>query len=367
MIITDPYLLIDKEKCLRNIQFMADKAKRHNLTFRPHLKTPQSAEIANWYKDFGVTKITVSSLKMAEYFASDGWTINWEDVTIAFPVNILQTDRISKLASKINLNILIACDDVVGHLNKELTSKVNFFIKIDTGYHRSGIELKNIEEIESILKKTDKNKLVFKGFLAHSGHSYNAKSFEEINAIHNYSLDVMRELKSTYIDDYPDLITSIGDTPSCSLMEDFTGINEIRPGNFIFYDLAQWKIGSCSLDKIAVAMSCPVISKNRDRQEILVHGGGIHFAKDVSSLEDGTPYYGFVVKLKDKGWEIPDKKSYVRALCQEHGVIKASDELFKDTNIGDRIGILPIHSCMTADCMKKYYTPFGDEISMMNF
>ena len=80
---TEPILLLDKEKSLKNIEFMAAKAKRNNLIFRPHLKTPQSIEVAKWYKEFGVNKITVSSLKMAEYFASDGWTINWEDITIA--------------------------------------------------------------------------------------------------------------------------------------------------------------------------------------------------------------------------------------------------------------------------------------------
>src|SRR5664279_4243936 len=88
MKITVPTLLVDKQKCLANIKFMSDKAKKNNSTFRPHFKTHQSIEIGNWYKEFGVEKITVSSLRMAEYFTNTGWS----DITVAFPVNILEID-----------------------------------------------------------------------------------------------------------------------------------------------------------------------------------------------------------------------------------------------------------------------------------
>ena len=64
-----PKLLLDKEKCLRNIEKMAMKAERNSLSFRPHCKTHQSAEIANWLRDFNIGSITVSSFHMARYFA----------------------------------------------------------------------------------------------------------------------------------------------------------------------------------------------------------------------------------------------------------------------------------------------------------
>lgn len=364
MKITVPTLLVDKQTCLTNIKFMSDKAKKHNLIFRPHFKTPQSIEIGSWYKEFGVDKITVSSLRMAEYFAADGWN----DVTVAFPVNILEVDRINSLAEKIILNLLITSHEAVTILNKELKHEVNFFIKIDTGTHRTGIDSNNTSEIDKILNECKKSdKLIFKGFLAHSGHTYKANSTEDILSIHYEELKIMIRLKLNYNSIYPDIIFSVGDTPACSLANNFEGMHEIRPGNFLFYDLQQWKIGSCSLDKIAVVMACPVVSKNEKRKEILIYGGGVHFSKEVSSLDDGTPYFGYVVKLNKDGWELPDKKSYIRALSQEHGLIKASDELFNSTKIGDVLGILPIHSCMTADCMKKMFTLEGEEIKMMTY
>lgn len=362
MNITVPTLLVDKRKCQANIKFMSDKAKESGLIFRPHFKTHQSHEVGRWYREFGVSKITVSSLRMAEYFAGDGWN----DITVAFPVNILETDRINSLAEKITLNILITSKDTVEILNKELNHKVNFFIKIDSGTHRTGIEAKNRKEIDEILTENkNSNNLVFKGFLAHSGHTYKAKSVGEIQKIHNKELEILNELKVSYEKDYPDIIISVGDTPSCSLTNNFRGVDEIRPGNFAFYDLQQEKIGSCTLDKIAVAMACPVVSKNKDRKEILIYGGGIHFSKDYFTLENGDAAFGYTVKLNDSGWGLPDKKSFVKALSQEHGIVKASDELFNNTNIGDVIGVLPAHSCMTVNCMGKYYTLEGEEITAM--
>jgi D-serine deaminase-like pyridoxal phosphate-dependent protein len=227
MKITVPTLLIDKKKCLANIKFMSDKAKKHNLIFRPHFKTPQSIEIANWYREFGVDKITVSSLRMAEYFAADGWN----DITVAFPVNVLETDRINALASKITLNILITSAEHIKILNGQLKHSVNFFIKIDTGTHRTGIDSSNTGEIDFILTESKKSgKLVFKGFLAHSGHTYKAGSIEEIETIHNEELRIMNELKTEYKKIYPEIICSVGDTPACSLLDNFEGMDEIRPG-----------------------------------------------------------------------------------------------------------------------------------------
>ncbi len=81
-----PTLLLDEEKCRDNIRQMARKAADNNVVFRPHFKTHQSVEIGGWFREEGIEKITVSSLRMAKYFAGDGW----KDILVAFPVNILE-------------------------------------------------------------------------------------------------------------------------------------------------------------------------------------------------------------------------------------------------------------------------------------
>ena len=82
--ITRPTLLLDEQKCRANIARMAEKASGNKLIFRPHFKTHQSLELGRWFKDYGVTSITVSSVEMAEYFSSE-----WNDITFAFPLNTI--------------------------------------------------------------------------------------------------------------------------------------------------------------------------------------------------------------------------------------------------------------------------------------
>jgi len=77
--LTKPTLLLDVDKCKANIKKMAEKAMLNNIVFRPHFKTHQSHEIGQWFRDEGVSKITVSSVEMASYFAQK----SWKDITIA--------------------------------------------------------------------------------------------------------------------------------------------------------------------------------------------------------------------------------------------------------------------------------------------
>ena len=304
--ITVPTLLLDKQKCLSNIQFMANKAKKNNILLRPHFKTHQSNIIGKWFKEFGINQITVSSLRMAEYFAND----NWKDITIAFPVNIREIDAINSIAEEIDLNLTIENTDSIDFLIKNLKFTVGVFIKIDTGYKRTGVSFDIFLIIDKILAKISlSDKIIFKGFLSHSGHTYNSKNKKEILDIHNESLHKLSLLKKQYIEKYPKLILSTGDTPSCSLANNFEGIDEIRPGNFVFYDLMQYNLSACNFNDIAVAMACPIVAKHADRNEIVIYGGGIHFSKEFIKI-DKQNVYGLVINLKENGWKEIDEENY---------------------------------------------------------
>ncbi len=358
-----PTLLLDKKKCLANMERMAAKAARNKLAFRPHTKTHQSRVVGQWFRGFGVNAITVSSLKMAHYFAEDGWL----DITVAFPLNLRELNRVRELAAKIALNVVVENPEAVEALSREIRHPLNVYLKADTGYHRTGLSPDQSGPIEHIMDQVDAAKwLTFKGFIAHAGHSYRARGVVEIQAFHEESLAEMNRLRERYLDRYPNLVTSIGDTPTCSTMEDFPGITEIRPGNFVFYDLTQYHIGSCKLEDIAVAVACPVVAKHPRRNEIVVYGGGIHFSKDRLQLPDGRIIYGQVVQAEANRWSIPEQPIYVKSLSQEHGIIKATPDLLEKTAIGDLLLVLPVHSCMTADLMKGYLLLDGEQITMMS-
>ena len=335
---------------------MVKKAIFHQLIFRPHFKTHRSAFIANWFKEYGVDKCTVSNVEMAEYFFNNGW----KDITIAFPVNILEIEKINALALKTNLNLLLDNSFTISALDKKLNAKAGIFVKIDTGYHRTGVDVTNYTEIERLvyqIKQSDN--LNFKGFLTHNGSTYNAKNKEEIIQIHEQSLNKLISLKSN-LNISSDYIISIGDTPSCSIASNFTGIDEIRPGNFIFYDSMQFAIGSCRFEQIAVCVACPVVSKYPQRNEIVVYGGAVHLSKE-SCIINNRNCFGLVAEIINNEW-ILIEDAYVKSLSQEHGIIHLPDFALSKKEPGSIIGIIPVHSCLTVGVMQKYHVTQTNEI-----
>lgn len=348
-----PTLLLNEAVCRENIRLMKEKADRLGLFLRPHFKTHQSKLIGRWFREAGVKAITVSSVSMARFFNDDGW----DDITVAFPLNIRESDDIIALSGKARLNILLSLAAPLETFSSRLKSQNNeigVFIKIDTGYNRTGLIPGDIEEIEKIINTCRKSApLTFKGFLTHTGHTYNARGRNEIGMISSEAFRLLGALKNGF-DSGPDpLMLSVGDTPACSLLEKFEGIDEIRPGNFVFYDVMQTVIGSCGHERIAVCLACPVVSKNTARKEILIYGGAVHLSKE-SVFYKGKTIFGLVSSLTASGWTDPYEDCYLSSVSQEHGVIKVTDELFNIINTGDLLGILPVHSCLTAQCMGNY-------------
>ena len=319
-----PTLLLDKEVCLRNIKRMASKAKAKNLLFRPHFKTHQSAVIGDWFRGYGVNAITVSSIHMANYFALHGW----KDITIAFPVNFIEIDQINKLAKTIKLNLLVENKEAISYLNKFLKSPVGIFLKIDTGHNRTGILAGRNNITDALLEQMKGNNFFeFKGFLTHAGHNYKARSKYEIFNRHFDSLLKMKALKNRYKHDYPNLLISVGDTPACSLCENFEGVDEIRPGNFVFYDLMQYQLGSCNLEDIALKLICPIVAKHASRNEVVIYGGAVHISKDSITNSAGKQLYGRIIVNQDGEKKLLDERNYLRTMSQEHGILKISQKV----------------------------------------
>lgn len=348
--IARPTLIINISIVEKNISRMLEKVLRSSIDFRPHFKTHQSAEIGELFRKKGIDRITVSSVSMAEYFADYGW----KDITIAFPVNLLEIEKVNALAGKIKLNLLVDSVYSTKYLSEKLTSEVGVFIEIDNGYQRSGLLPEQIEEISAIARETEQSSnLIFKGFLNHSGNTYVAKGKEAILAIMDDTAIKLNALKKHFIGRFPEIITSYGDTPSCCLADDLNMFDEIRPGNFVYFDVMQYQIGSCSLEDIAVSVACPVVSVYPDRKEIIIYGGAVHLSKDFIVGDNDFKLFGYAVKIAEDVWSDPIPGAYVSSITQEHGIVKMSDESIAQFKPGDKIGILPIHSCLTADLLKQ--------------
>jgi len=359
MKIKKPSLIVDLERVDKNIDRMCDKFQDAGIQFRPHFKTHQSHFFANKFRVRGIEKCAVSSVEMARYFAQDGW----RDITIAFPVNILEAEDLNELASQVKLNILLDSVEQVIRLAPLIREKLFIFIEVDTGYNRSGISVDKVEEIEQIIDAIAHfSHFSFCGFLSHTGHTYTQESTEAIIQLFQESKNRMKALKSKFSTHYSQLILSMGDTPAASLVSDFDGVDEMRPGNFIFYDTMQHFLGACRIDDIAVAVYCPVVAKYSERNQVVIYGGGVHLSKEKLDFK-GKTFYGLVSLPDEFGFGRFIPEAYVSGLSQEHGLIQMPQEEMNSIEIGDLLAILPVHSCMTADLNQVYISLQGEEIS----
>lgn len=359
MQITMPTLLLDEAKTRANIQRMADKAKASDVTLRPHFKTHQSADVAQWIRDTGTTSATVSSVEMGLYFAKNGW----DDITVAFPVNWLEIDKINRLAELCKLGLLVESLETVDFLNNNLQHSVDIWLDVDTGYGRTGFAWDNHEFALKISHSIRNAELMsLRGMLTHAGHSYDGRTDEEIVKVYDETASRFQSLRDYLSSEgFEDIKLSIGDTPCCSVVEDFSRIDEIRPGCYVFYDVMQSVIGSCTLEDISIGVACPIVTIQPENHKIVVYGGAVHLSNYSIVDDKGRNIYGRVARLTDSDWTILPDSTYVKGLSQEHGVLHADSDVLESVNIGDILVILPVHACTTANILKRYHT-FDDQV-----
>lgn len=346
-----PTLLIDEHVCRRNIARMRARADARELRFRPHFKTHQSRRIGSWFRDEGVTAITVSSVGMARYFADDGW----KDITIAFPVNLRETADIDALADRISLGVVIESADTAWRLDAGLHRPVDVWLKIDTGYGRTGVLFGDHARLrETAVAVGNGVNLRLRGLLMHGGDTYHAISPQEIRGRFAMSRLRMLEASAFLGSSHPQLEISVGDTPGCTLADNFTGISELRPGNFVFHDVMQLLLGVCGVEDISVALACPVVAIHREREEVVLYGGAVHLSREFVTDAAGRSVFGLVAPLEGDRWGRPFPGAFVTRLSQEHGIAHLPTEQSRSLREGDLLAVIPVHSCLTADCMRRY-------------
>jgi D-serine deaminase-like pyridoxal phosphate-dependent protein len=352
--IQKPTLLLNEDICKANIKRMAAKAQQAGARFTPHFKTHQSGMLGQWFRQLGVVAITVSSVSMARYFAMHGW----DNICIAFPVNMAEMDELNRLAKSIHLQVVVEDAEVVEQLGNVLENSLGVYIKIDVGAGRTGIPMADAEGVRRVYERICNFPLMRpEGLLAHAGQTYHARGVDAIADLTVRAFGKMNSLR-LYLNN-SDLLLSWGDTPSCSMLSELPPFDEWRPGNFVFYDVMQYHIGACQLADIAVAMACPVVAVHPERKQAVIYGGAVHFSKEFIEADKGFRLYGYVVELTDDGWGPPIAGAWLGGLSQEHGILNLPDQYLKKVRPGDILGILPVHSCLTVSCMREMYTTKG--------
>jgi len=350
--IKTPSLILDLTRVKRNAARISDIAKRNNVRLRPHVKTHKCIEVTRLQTAGYDGAITVSTLAEAKAFAKHGFS----DITYAVPIERGKFDECIEISrSGVKLNLLTDDGDTVCQLDDAAGKagiKFDVFLKIDCGTHRVGVEPQAEEAVNIPRTILDSANLNFAGILTHAGHSYDVKTVDDIKAVASHERDVMVDLAERLRSDEIEVPTvSIGSTPTINLVDHLNGIDEVRPGNYIFFDAYQATLGSCGFEDTALTVLTAVIHRDRTRKRLVVDAGAIALSKDRGPV-CLDPSCGYVHVLDLEGNETGMR---VTSLSQEHGEIQAlGDAAIERFPVGSRVRILANHSCLTA-AQHSYY------------
>ncbi len=338
-----PCLLLDVNRVRANAARFTSIVNRLGVRLRPHIKTHKCVEIARIQTAGHSAAVTVSTLAEARAFASHGF----RDITYAVPIEPGKFGEVVGMVEDgVDLKVITDDPSIPNGLSEAASKsgvKIGVFLEVDCGDHRTGVQPDSAEAINIPRAISKAANLSCAGILTHGGHSYGANSIDEVKEIARQERDVMVELAAKIRSDGIEVPTvSIGSTPTISHAEDLTGIDEVRPGNYILYDAFQATIGSCSFDDCALTVLAAVVHRSSDK--VIIDAGAIALSKDRGPVDrDPGCGYGRVLDLEGN-----DLGLRVGGVSQEHGVIPVGDNESERFRVGDRVRILANHSCISA-------------------
>lgn len=358
-----PCLVLDRAKLRRNIQRMADSCKRKGVKLRPHLKTAKSIDVAHLVLEGQDSRIAVSTLREAGYFAENGI----RDIQYAAGITPDKLERVAKIQST-GAKVILITDSIdvaraIAGKAGEIDTLFHVQIEIDCGERRSGIYPDSDALIEIVNVLNDAPNIVFAGIMSHAGHSYNCRTLAEIETV----AENERQAAVTAAERVRALgiacdTVSVGSTPTALHARHLDGVTETRPGVYMFGDMFQAQINSCTVDDLAVSVLADVSCHRPDLQRMLIDAGALALSKD-RSTENVPNDIGFGLVGNARGWKMQPQMKVSRVF-QEHGVLElGSDYALEDFPIGTRLRIYPNHVCMTAamyDCYHVVDSDVGD-------
>jgi D-serine deaminase-like pyridoxal phosphate-dependent protein len=346
-----PALLLDLDVVERNLAHMAERARRLGVSLRPHVKTHKCIELGRRQVAHGATGITVSTLFEAAAFARSGFT----DLTWAFPLDPTHIPHARRIAESATLRVVV---DDLATAQALAGTGLHVWLKVDCGYHRAGVDPSSQYALEVARALGTERGLTFDGILSHSGHAYRTRNRTEAAQVAEQERQVMVWFAELLCKDgLPVRGVSVGSTPAMAAVEDLTGVTEARPGNYVFYDRTMVLIGCCAPEDVGVTVLASVVSHQPGASHFVVDAGALSLSKDVGPTHlDLPPAMG----------EIRSAPHLTLAsLSQEHGVVRAATPAAIEGKfaVGERVEIVPNHSCLTMAHFDEYVVVQGGEVT----
>jgi len=340
--ISTPAVLVDAGTLKRNLDKMQAAVKASGKRLRPHAKTHKSPEIARMQIAQGAAGICCAKLGEAEVFAENGIT----DIRLPYPLNPVNAERVFALADRIALSFIVDDAEVAkawSDLAKARGRKLDVLIKVDTGFHRCGIDPGAANAADIVRDIASLPGLRFHGLLSHAGHGYAATSDANAAAIAAEEARTLRDLAKTSRVACEEI--SVGATPTARHSVREAGVTELRPGNYAYFDRTQVALGAAAWDECALTVLARVVSRPA-RDRVILDSGSKTLTNDGARGFSPTPGNGVV--LRDLESAEPDTNLLVERLSEEHATVRATNG-GSALATGALVRVIPNHSCVVSN------------------
>ncbi len=308
-----------------NIDRMQGFAAQHDLALRPHVKTHKCIEIGRRQVDSGAVGITAGTVGEAEVFAAAGFA----DIFLAYPVwpGGTKGERIRQLTQTTRLRVGVdnaaAIEALADAMGNE-PDRLQVVVEIDCGARRSGAPPEAAGDLALVARKRG---LVPIGVYTYPGHGcFGPDSRQPAAQDQDAAL-------TTAVRSFADVgvaaeVVSAGSTPTIAFSTSNV-ITEIRPGEYVFCDLDNTRLGACEEDRIALFVAAAVVSDWVPDQVILDVG-----TKALG--REGTPERGY--------GGIAGKEAVLARLNEYHGFL-AVPAGEPRPSVGTVVPVVPNHVC----------------------
>ena len=340
--IPTPAVLVESSRLERNLDRMQQAATARGLRLRPHAKTHKSPHVAAMQIERGAVGICCAKLGEAEVFAEAGVA----DIRLPYPLHPVNAGRVFDLADRVTLSFIVDAPEIAeawSNAAQQRRRRLNVLVKVDVGFHRCGIDPASTGAAAVIQRIAGLPGLEFRGLLSHAGHAYGATCEAEIAAIASTEAKLLRDLSERLGLDCEEI--SVGSTPTIRFSLDETGLTELRPGNYAYYDRTQVGLGAATFEDCALTVLARVVS-HPARDRLIFDSGSKTLTTDGARGVHSTGGYGAVLASLDE--TTPDLDLLIERLSEEHATVRSASGGTR-LRTGDLVRIVPNHSCVVSN------------------
>ena len=356
-----PQVLIDRRRAMRNVERVQQLASSAGLRLRPHAKTHKSPTVAAWQIDRGAVGICCAKVGEAEVFVDAGIG----DIRLPYPVNPSNAPRLIALMGRASISIIVDHLDVARAWSDAMQRAgrvLDVLIKVDVGFHRCGIDPES-DALGFIQTVSGMAGLRLLGLLSHAGHGYHAASEADLACVAQREAATLTGLRDRAAGSGIALDEiSVGATPTLRFSVRQPGITELRPGNYVYFDRTQLALGAATLDDCALTVLATVVSKPAPDRIILDCGSKTltnDLARGIAKAEGYGAVLAGATDNGDRAREF-DEALAVERLSEEHATVRVTGGTRLEP--GDRVRLLPNHSCVVSNLVDVVRLVEGDEV-----